>query len=198
MQGRTSSGSASENGYATAAAAFRKSRCMGITISRVDCENTIGIAAHGTATHRGTNAVRSEGEEARRSLAQGDQGGERQAMHRRRQHRPDDIDKERKRWHTRETLGAICTARAVAGIVLRAGVFVLVVIGCGGSSIRLCRVAGMHARRTRRRCGRHRQRLHHRRTGKRQCKNQGKCDAWQGHARNSSIVIRGRQTVRFA
>src|SRR4030067_1636416 len=123
-----------------AVAICRKAQRVGITISRMDCENTIGIAAHGTATHRGTNAVRTEGEEARRSLAQGDQGGESQTMPRRRQHRPDNIGKERKRRRTRETLGAIGAARAVAGIVLHAGVIVLVMAGCRGGGVPLRRL----------------------------------------------------------
>ena len=117
-------------------------------------------------------------------------------MHRRRQHRPDNIGKERKRRHTRETLGAIRAARAVAGIVLRAGI-VLVMTGYCYRIIKLGRMACMHARYIRRRCGCHRQSLYHRRAGKCQRQDQGKRDAWQGHTYDSNIGLSGRQTVFF-
>jgi hypothetical protein len=147
--------------------------------------------------HTAETAVRSEGDGARRSLAQGDQGGKRQAMHRRRQYRPDNIGIQLKQRRAREALGAIGAAGTVAGIVLCTGAVVLVVVEYySGIVMRVC-VTGMHARCIRRRCGRHRQRLNYRRTGKRQCQDQGKCDTWQGHVRNFSIVLRGRQTARF-
>jgi len=73
---------------------------------------------------------------------------------------------------------------------------VLIVVERRVRIIKLGRMASMHARSIRRRCGRHRQRLHHRRAGKHQCQDQGKRDAWQGHARNCSIAIRVRQTAR--
>lgn len=150
----------------------------------------------GTVTPRRTNAVRSERGNSRRSLAQGDQGAESQTIRRRRQRRTQDIRIEQRRWDSGKALGAICAARTIAQIMLRTGVVVRIVFEHRGGIVLWCPMARMHTSGIRRRCSRHRQRLHHRRTGKRQCQNKRKREAWQGHAGNSNIANRARQIVR--
>ena len=117
-------------------------------------------------------------------------------MNRRHQCRMQDIRIEQKRQCTGEALGTICAARTIAEIMLCAGVVVRPVFEHRGGIVLWCHMARMHTSGIRRRCSRHRQHLHHRRTGKRQCQNKRKCEAWQGHAANSNIANRARQTAR--